>query len=158
MTFHVLTCPEASGQCLKVRWLEQRPITSNFLESLGTQPRKYEVLTLFDPHLSRSPCFLEPLSDTFQRALLTGWGLSKFWYLEKESLSFVGGPMTTVLWARVSGFPGCWTQAELPFMFHGPLMKFPYPFFFFLELSFFFLTYCVVVTLLSALENALTYM
>lgn len=48
----VLSYPGASGQCLRVRQAEQKPITSNVLVTPATQPRKKELLFSFGPSLS----------------------------------------------------------------------------------------------------------
>lgn len=158
MNFHVLTCPKISGQTLKVRWTEQRPITSHCLESPGIQPRKNEVLTLFDPHLSRSPWFLEPLSGTFQRALFTGWGLGKFWYLGKDLRCLCEGQWSHHC-SLGKSFNVSWklNLGRTPFYVPWPFCEVSIPFYFF-RATFFLKADYVVVTVLSALENDLSYL
>lgn len=55
MTFHVLSRPKATGQCLRVRGVAQKSVTSVFLDIPATQPGKKEVPISFDPSLFMVP-------------------------------------------------------------------------------------------------------
>lgn len=121
MTFHVLTCPEASGQCFKVRWTEQRLTASNFPE---LSPGKMRFsLDLTPSIINGLPHFWRPYRALPSFLLVEVEVGSAIW--KKHHCLWVGqalGKSVWVSWKLGLGrapchVPGPWVNVSISFYF-----------------------------------------